>query len=367
VVNKRASLSQGGLKPEAQAHVESRSGGMEMRKVRVFLPGALMLLVLLCGAAVFAANLSWDFENYSLGPLSGQDGWTSLMGTETVTNDPSLVLSGNQSVQLLGNGEREGRAEHSLAGQAFTDNTTTFTGLFRVDEISSKYALVELNDTVGLEYEWVYGGPEGFLLYANQTLMNLGTCRFGIVYRMTISFDFPNHQRRVQIESVTDTQDSFDSGFVPIDGWGSGSASINRNTAAGAIWLRGDGGIWDDVAFHTPPVGAIKGHVSLADYEGAADLAPVNIDVINGGATIRTLKNALDANGDYDIEALDPGPYDLAFSACKWLKTVIAGVVVTSDNTTIQDALLMNGDLNGDSSIGLLDLGILKKGWGQHS
>ena len=111
----------------------------------------------------------------------------------------------------------------------------------------------------------------------------------------------------------------------------------------------------------TQASGKITGHIDIQNYMPAilnSSLYPVKIDLIKGGSIIRTEIVVLDANGNYTINTIAPGTYDIGFQACKWLRKIVAGVVVNSNVSTTCNVSLINGDTDGDNEITTTDLGV---------
>jgi hypothetical protein len=114
-------------------------------------------------------------------------------------------------------------------------------------------------------------------------------------------------------------------------------------------------------------VGTVSGKVVLSDFSDAKKwLVPIGIEASQGGVVKLTERVDPQADGSFTTKtALAGGDYDVAISAASFLKTVVH--VSVNGPTTIADPVtLVNGDINGDGAIGLLDLGVLKKGWGKH-
>lgn len=109
--------------------------------------------------------------------------------------------------------------------------------------------------------------------------------------------------------------------------------------------------------------GTLTGYVNLEDWDMTkTDYAPVKVEFVPtiGGAA-RTEKVWLDPdniNFNYTVNLITSGTYDVYYSACKWLRKKVPGVVISEGNVTVQDVSLFNGDLNGDNDVTSTDLSV---------
>jgi len=109
----------------------------------------------------------------------------------------------------------------------------------------------------------------------------------------------------------------------------------------------------------------LKVDVTLDGYTGSLELASAKVDVLQGNTVVTTMTVAPTATTfQAQFNTLAPGTYTVRAKALKWLDKSTS-VTLTGSNTTTATLFLLNGDVNGDNAIGLLDLGLLKKGWGQ--
>jgi len=113
--------------------------------------------------------------------------------------------------------------------------------------------------------------------------------------------------------------------------------------------------------------GNLTVNATLNDYAGNFGLTNVKVDVSHAGTLVATQTVAASANPTVvNFANLKVQTYDVQVSACKWLPE-LQSVTLVQDNTTTLNLDLDNGDANGDGSVGLLDLAVLKKGWGKHN
>jgi hypothetical protein len=121
----------------------------------------------------------------------------------------------------------------------------------------------------------------------------------------------------------------------------------------------------NEVRFY--PVGSqiydLAGKVQLASYSGNVDMSPILVELIQNGSTVQsvTLKNG----ESFSFVQLIGGNYTVKVSgATRIAKSIDVTLNATQDLGTIN---LQGGDVNGDGTIGLLDLAMLKQAWGQHN
>ncbi|MDW8103990.1 MAG: dockerin type I domain-containing protein, partial [Armatimonadota bacterium] len=126
------------------------------------------------------------------------------------------------------------------------------------------------------------------------------------------------------------------------------------------------GPLLDDVSLiELPTTVAIRGRVTLEEFLGDLTRVPVTVELRQGGVALRVVQVNLDAEGNYTIPDVEAGTYDLAFKASHWLRKVVAGVVVTgAADVTGVDVSLVNGDVNGDNEVSLLDFGAFVAAFG---
>jgi len=115
--------------------------------------------------------------------------------------------------------------------------------------------------------------------------------------------------------------------------------------------------------------GEVDVTVTLSDYSG--DIAKVKsckIDLLKGDGTVLSSVDVVPTSTTVEAKFMSilAGTYSVRASALKWLPKSVSAAV-TAGNVTPVAIGLVNGDVNGDGAIGLLDLGILKKGWGKSS
>ena len=72
----------------------------------------------------------------------------------------------------------------------------------------------------------------------------------------------------------------------------------------------------------------------------------------------------LDSNGNYTLPDVSNGTYDVAFKASHWLRRVARSVRVNGANVSGVNVSLVNGDIDGDNEVTLIDFGALVAAFG---
>jgi hypothetical protein len=121
----------------------------------------------------------------------------------------------------------------------------------------------------------------------------------------------------------------------------------------------------DDIVVETlSPPGDITGTIDLADYAGDITKVQVFLDIMDSGSLVGSMTLNLKQDGTFSVASMAGGDYTFVFKACKWLNIGAAVTVVPNTSTDIGTITLLNGDLNGDNSVGFADFNILRKNWG---
>jgi hypothetical protein len=111
---------------------------------------------------------------------------------------------------------------------------------------------------------------------------------------------------------------------------------------------------------------SISGKVELGDFGGDVRTVPVVVELRQAGSPtpIRTVTLNLDSNGNYTLPDVSNGTYDVAFKANHWLRRVARSVRVNGANVSGVNVSLVNGDVDGDNEVTLIDFGALVAAFG---
>jgi len=109
----------------------------------------------------------------------------------------------------------------------------------------------------------------------------------------------------------------------------------------------------------------VSGTIAFGDFVGANTLIPVTIILRQPGSTapLEAYTVYPAANGAYSFLTTQVGTFDIAFKGPHWLRKVIAGAAISTSGASGQSPALVNGDINGDNSIDILDFNKLSLAW----
>lgn len=109
----------------------------------------------------------------------------------------------------------------------------------------------------------------------------------------------------------------------------------------------------------------IRGRVTLEAWQPTPLRRRVTVEVApSGGPVAETTVAALDANGDYTVAtALAPGSYDVYIKDTHWLRRKVSVTLMGSGATGV-NALLLNGDVDGDNEVTIGDYSQLSVAFG---
>jgi len=112
----------------------------------------------------------------------------------------------------------------------------------------------------------------------------------------------------------------------------------------------------------------ISGTITLNELTVSPAGRQVEVNVRNVGSTTSLLSQmvTLDASGNYSFvpsSALPAGNYDITFQGSHWLRKLKGNVAITAGSNSVS-ASLLNGDVNGDNSVDLLDYFALSDAYG---
>jgi len=149
-------------------------------------------------------------------------------------------------------------------------------------------------------------------------------------------------------------------------------SQIDKTTGADVgdfVPAANNGGMYYDLKFITLTAvgGEVDATVTLADFVG--DIAQIKscvVELLKADGAVQDSRDIVPTSTTVEAKfySVPAGSYTVRASALKWLSRS-EHAVVTEGGVTPVAIELPNGDCNGDGAVGLLDLGVLKKGWGQ--
>ncbi|GIV19395.1 MAG: hypothetical protein KatS3mg023_1146 [Armatimonadota bacterium] len=108
----------------------------------------------------------------------------------------------------------------------------------------------------------------------------------------------------------------------------------------------------------------VRGNLQLRDYDGDSTQVPITVEWRQNGSAVRMEDIFVDARGNYTLQNVSSGSYDVGFKASHWLRVVIRGVTVADRDVNGVHAALTNGDVDGDNEVTLFDFGQLVAAFG---
>ncbi|MFA5864869.1 MAG: hypothetical protein WC975_09290 [Phycisphaerae bacterium] len=107
-----------------------------------------------------------------------------------------------------------------------------------------------------------------------------------------------------------------------------------------------------------PSTGTVSGTIQLLDYTGDRADVMVKIELRQNDTTVRTDRVALNSQGQFALQNVTSGTYDIAFKTYASPQKVLSDVTVNGD-TSLDPVSLPNGGCNGDNTITTADLSIV--------
>jgi len=108
--------------------------------------------------------------------------------------------------------------------------------------------------------------------------------------------------------------------------------------------------------------GTLTGAVALDDYSGESILSPIRVEVKQAETVVQSAW--IYTGESFTFPSLTPGDYQVAISSSKCPRKVYDVAVEPAGTVDLGTITLLNGDLNGDNSVGFADFNILRKNWG---
>jgi hypothetical protein len=115
-----------------------------------------------------------------------------------------------------------------------------------------------------------------------------------------------------------------------------------------------------------PQSSGIAGSVKLQNFSGDPTKIPVTIQIRNPGTTtaVQTQTVYLNPDGTFSLSTTLKATYDVAVKASNWLRKRISNVKLTGVGFVAGLSFsLINGDVNGDNNVDVLDLLAIGAAW----
>lgn len=112
--------------------------------------------------------------------------------------------------------------------------------------------------------------------------------------------------------------------------------------------------------------GTISGTVTLGNYVGTVAGQTISIEVRSPGSitALDTYSTTLDSSGHFSVDTTRVGTFDVAIKASHWLRKVSGSVTFDATGANGIAVSLINGDIDGNNSVGLIDFSRLKMAFG---
>jgi hypothetical protein len=142
-------------------------------------------------------------------------------------------------------------------------------------------------------------------------------------------------------------------------------ATAKRESAT-SVELRAE--LWGEpktVNLNVTATPKVSGTVALGDFGGDRTLIPITVQIRQPGTStvVESYTVSLTSGGGFSLLTTQVGTFDIAVKGSHWLRKVLRNVVITASGASGQSPALVNGDINGDNSIDLLDFNKLSLAW----
>ncbi len=101
----------------------------------------------------------------------------------------------------------------------------------------------------------------------------------------------------------------------------------------------------------------VRCSIVLEDFLGDLLDKPVTFELWQNGQRVESIPNVVpDGAGQYQLNTLQAGTFDVYITAANFLRKKVSGVVFNQDNPPTINASLKNGDVDGDNDVDRADL-----------
>lgn len=115
------------------------------------------------------------------------------------------------------------------------------------------------------------------------------------------------------------------------------------------------------------PGGAIQGHIELDSFIGNVSAQAITVEVRHPGSEtpIESRIVSLNSNGDYICPTSQNGFFDIAIKGSHFLRKTHAFVFISASGVDHVDGFLLNGDVDNDNEVTLVDFALISNGFGR--
>lgn len=323
-------------------------------------------IVLVSGKASAQVLEDVNFDSgFTLGELSGQNGWLALPG-DTLP----FVLPGMATVSSAAahSGTRSARLNSALLfpGEsvfAFKPLSTPIsTGLASVviSEFWIRYSSANPGATVGGTSYDSTGSSLGGMTIASQTGQIFPTWLAGAStlpnvsanqwIRMTAVHNMLTSQMRGYVNGnlVSTTSGSFaNTDFSDFDFYADGSGANET--------------FFDDYKVEKVNFGTIRGTAALGDYGAPPTGTPIRIRLLNNttGAVVQTFNTTLNSSSEFTVSTNNRGIFKVEIKPWHWVSKTIANVSVTDEGVFFLSSVHTNGDTDNSDEVDAVDIDLV--------
>lgn len=216
------------------------------------------------------------------------------------------------------------------------------------------YVNGSLEDSVAWPYGTVYYGSDQVLLGASNFGAGFARRFDGVVDDVMI-WDHVRSEMQILMD-MTCAMNPFTEGLVAY--WSFDDSAGTDNTGHGLdMTFLGSCSIDYGLGAYVTDFHEYSGTVNLGDFIGDPTGIPVYVEVLHAGFPAELHSLTLDSNSRFSFESPLCGSFQVAIKPSHWLRKSTAYMVFGDDNPNINFDCI-NGDIDGDNYVGLLDYDI---------
>ena len=124
---------------------------------------------------------------------------------------------------------------------------------------------------------------------------------------------------------------------------------------------------FDDVKIEKFAFGAIRGTVTLQDYQAPSTGVPVRIRLLNAttNAVVQTFNTTLNANGEFTVNTSNRGTFKLEIKPWHWVSKTLTGITVIDEGVYFLTSTHANGDPDNSDEVDAADIDLVIANFGQ--